>query len=108
MDVVGYPNGSQDSQEKRCRVEALRLASVADKEVARGHAQWWRLELKSRLDATQSSVAGGVGAAISAWVAKERNRVSGQELSGEVGTAQGVRCVETVQGAWAFQRVRYL
>ena len=90
VDVVGYSNGSQDSQDKRCRADAPRLASVADKEVARGHTQWWRPELKSRLDAAQSSAVEGVGAAISAWVAEKRNHVLGQELSGEAGTAQRV------------------
>ena len=47
------------------------------------HAQWRNPESKSKLDATQSSVAEGVDTAISDWVTVERNRVLVQELSGE-------------------------
>ena len=40
MDVALYLDGSQGSREKRYRADDLRLAFVADKEVAKEHAQW--------------------------------------------------------------------
>ena len=49
-----------------CRVDALRLASLAEKGVVKEHAQWRNPKLKSRADATRSSVAEGMDAAIAA------------------------------------------
>ena len=71
------------NQETRCRVSALHLAFVGDKEVAKGRATWPNPDLKGRRDSTHASAAGGVGAAISAWISEERSRVSGQELTEE-------------------------
>ena len=67
------------SQEKLCRVGHLHLAFCADEEVAEEHAQWWHPEMKSRLDAkarqdlSEPVVVDGMGAAMSALVAGERN-----------------------------------
>ena len=50
------------------------------------HAQWWNPELKSRPEASRSSVVEDVDAATSAWVADEFYRVFGRaSLSDEVG-----------------------
>ena len=38
-DAVRYLDGPLRNQEERCRADALRLVSVADKEVVKGHAQ---------------------------------------------------------------------
>ena len=65
------------------------LAFVADEEVVGKHAKWRYPDLKSRLDSTQSSVAGGVGATIYPWVAEESNRVLDQELTEDEGKLHG-------------------
>ena len=44
-------------------------------------AQWRSPALKARRHATRASATEGVGAAMSAWIAEERNRASGQELT---------------------------
>ena len=49
------------------------------------------------MGATRSSVEEGVDAATSAWVAEERNRISGQELS----DAEGKLHVDLARGAEA-------
>ena len=46
-DVVEYLNRSHHSQDKRCRVDASRLAFLADKEVVKEHAGGRNPELKS-------------------------------------------------------------
>ena len=77
------------TQEKRRRKGNLRLAFVANTEVVTGYGQWWHPEMKSRLDTqarkdlSRSVVADGTGAVMSAWVAEERNRMRGQELTEE-------------------------
>ena len=81
---------------------ALRLAFVADKEVADEHAQWRSSEQKSRLGAAQYSVEEGAGAAISAWVGEECNRVFGHDL--RAGLAGGARAKEL--DAWEHFEVR--
>ena len=60
-DVAGASEESLTSQEERCRVGALHLASVSDKEVAKEHAQWWNPDLEERLDATQPSAVPAMG-----------------------------------------------
>ena len=74
--MVGYLNGPHPSQEEPCCVDALRLASFPDKGVVK-----WSFDLVSRLEATQSAAVEGVDCAISARVAGERTRLSGQELT---------------------------
>ena len=74
-NVAENLGASVRSQNKRCRVGGRHVAFVAEKEVAKEHAQWWSPDLRSRLDATQSSA---VDSAISAWVAEDGNRVLGQ------------------------------
>ena len=73
--------GSQGRQDRRFRGDALRVASVADLQVVKEHAQWRNPELKPQVDATQSSVVEGVDGAVSAWVAEECNRVLSRESS---------------------------
>ena len=66
---------------KRSR-EAVPAATFAvDLAVEQTHAQWWSPDLEHKIEANQFSVAGGVAGAMSAWVADERNRMSGQELT---------------------------
>ena len=57
------------------------MASVAGKQIALGHAQWRKPELRARWDATHASAVEGAGAAITAWAAEELNRVLVKELS---------------------------
>ena len=81
--VAENPDELQSYQDKRCRVGDLHLASDVGKEVAKEHARRRYPESKSRSDVTQASAAEGVGAAISARVAEECNRVLAQDLTGE-------------------------
>ena len=85
VDVAANLDGPLWNQEKRGRVGDPRLATVADKEVVKEHAQWRNPELKSRLDAAQASVVGGVCAATSA---EECHRTWGRELTEEEGKLQ--------------------
>ena len=62
-------------------MDAPLSALVADEGVVGKHSRRRNPELESRVDATLSSAAEGVDAAISAWVAEECNRSLGQELS---------------------------
>ena len=55
------------NQGKRCRVGGLHPASVAQKEVLKGHTQLRNRDLKSRLDATQAPAAGGWWNVIARW-----------------------------------------
>ena len=80
-----HPGGSQLVRDRRYRADASRAALVADMGVVKEHAQCRNPGLKWKVGATQSSVAEGVDAAISAWVADACNRVSGKETSGEGG-----------------------
>ena len=58
-----------------CRVDAIRSAFVADKEVVLGHACWRNPEFKSQLDIFRPSVVEGADAAISACAAEVSDRV---------------------------------
>ena len=84
MAAAEYVDDPPGSQDERCRADSLCLAFVANEEVVEGHAQWRNPGLECRVDSTQSSVAKGPDAPISACVANECNRVLGQELTGEV------------------------
>ena len=81
--VAENPDELLSYQDKRCRVGDLHLASDVGKEVVKEHARRRYPESKSRSDVTQASAAEGVGAAISARVAEECNRVLAQDLTGE-------------------------
>ena len=59
----------------------LHSAFVVDKEVVKEHAQWRNPSLKARWEAARASATDGMDGAISAWIAGERNRVSGRELT---------------------------
>ena len=65
---------------KRCKRGAFRLASVSHEEVAKEDDPWRTAELKPQADASRSSAVEAAGAAISACVADEWNRASGQEF----------------------------
>ena len=65
-DVVKHSEGSHLSQETRYRVDALRVALVADTAVAKERARSRNPDLKSRADANQVE---GAAATISARVA---------------------------------------
>ena len=85
--------GSMDDlparQEKRCRLSDPHLTFVADTEKVKKHAEWWEPEMKARWDATYGPPVEGVDAAIPAWTAEERSRVSGQESTEEEGESHG-------------------
>ena len=66
--------------DRRCKLVALCAAFVADTEVLQEHAQPWNSELTPHVASSRFSAVKGVEAANSAWVADERNRVSGREL----------------------------
>ena len=66
---------------KRPRGDALAAVLAVNMSVVQEHAQWRSPALKPQVEALQSSVVKGVDGAISAWVADECNRVSGQDLS---------------------------
>ena len=83
VGATEYLDAPPRNQKRRCRVDARRSASVADKEVVTGYAQWRRPEVKSRVGATRRSVAEGVGAATSARVAEKCNHELCQELTEE-------------------------
>ena len=61
------------------------MAFVIDKEVVKEHAQRWQTEVKAkvytqtRMDPRASFMADSGGPVLSAWVAEERNRISGME-----------------------------
>ena len=56
-----------------------------DKEIVVEGAKYWAPSVKARRDATYASAVEGVDAAISAWTAGGRGRVSGQESMEEEG-----------------------
>ena len=87
-DVAEVSNGPPRTQDKRRSVEARRLASVAEKEAVKQRAQWRNPELKPRADATRSSVAAEVDAAISACAADGRKTRLGSRI---VGGREGIR-----------------
>ena len=82
-DVAGAMNGPTYTQGKRYCVDALRLARAVGNGVAKAYSQRRNPETKSRADATRSSVADGVDAAISRWAAGDYNCVLGQESQWE-------------------------
>ena len=73
----------------QCRAGDLHLASVEDKEVAEGCAQWWHLEMKENIGAQSregpgaSFVLDSGAPAVPAWVAEEHKRVLRQEMTAE-------------------------
>ena len=67
--------------EKSPRSAALEIALAVDLKALKEHAQWRNPELKPHVEPHQSSAMEGVDGAASAWVAEERNRALGQELS---------------------------
>ena len=82
VEVVEASDAPRRSQETRCRADELHMDFIVEKKVAKARARrrtpYWR----SRLDATQASVADGVDAATSAWVPGTCNRGLGQGLTG--------------------------
>ena len=72
---------------KKCRCGDLRLALVMDMRVVRGHARRWRsdtkdkIDMQTRKDPGASFLMDSGGPVLSAWVAEERNRISGQALT---------------------------
>ena len=102
-DAVETSEERLGKQVKRSRLGDLHVASVADKEVMKGHAPWWTLDSQARWDATHSTAGEGVNDAIYAWIAEERNRVFGQglprekeKLHGALATAVG----ESALSSW--------
>ena len=63
-DVVEHLQGPTFAPDKRCKRDILRVGSVADKEVVKGHAQWWGSELKPQVEASRSSAVEGAESAI--------------------------------------------
>ena len=110
-DVAEYLNGAQDCQDARRRVDDLRFAFISHMGEVRGHAHWWNPELKSRVDATQSSVVGGSGRRDFCIGSGGMRSSLGPGVTGGQGKiawrpgkgcqSQGSRCAETVQGVRA-------
>ena len=71
---------------KRCKRDALRAAFVADKDVVQENARWWESVLRPQVEAPSSSEVDGAEAAVSARMARECNRIPGQELPKEENT----------------------
>ena len=74
-----------------------------------GRAKWWHFEMEvkidaqSRMDPKASLVVDGGEPVLSAWVAEERNRVSGQESTEMAERAQAEPVLKAVEGevdAW--------
>ena len=80
-------NVPNQSAEKKSLLGDRHLAFVSDKDVAKGHSQWWRSDItekigtQTREDPGASSVMDGAGPVLSARVAGECNRVLGQEFA---------------------------
>ena len=74
--------------EKQFRLGDLHPAFVKDKDADKGHAQWWRSDMKDKIDTETRKDSGaspamvGGGPVLSAWGAGGRNRILGQELTG--------------------------
>ena len=66
------------AQEKRRRAGDILLPLVVDAEVARGRNPWQNSDLTARWNTALAPVAEGVGTAMSARIADERNPVLGQ------------------------------
>ena len=77
-------NTQQRVEGKRPRGGAPATTLAVYQAVAQAHAQWWSPELKPKMEASPSAGVAGLDGAISARVADERNRISGQELTPEV------------------------
>ena len=64
----------------KCRLGDLHVAFVMDKDVATGHAQWWRSHMKEKVDTQTrkdpgaSFVMHGGEPVLTAWVAERYNR----------------------------------
>ena len=78
-----------DSPGQESRVGDLHSACVADKVVAREHAEWLHSELREKIGTQRRSapwaplVLDGGGPVVPAWVTEGRSRILGQELAGE-------------------------
>ena len=74
---------------KKSRLGDLHRALVMDKEAAKGHAQWWRPEMKGKMDTQTwmdpgaSFVLDGGGPVLPAWVSEACARISGRKLTEE-------------------------
>ena len=72
-------SSSQVAEGKRSRGDAAATTLALDLAVAHAQPQWRSPDLESKMEASPSTVAEGVDGAISAWVADECKRKSGQE-----------------------------
>ena len=57
--------------DKRNKRDALRVASVIEKEVVKGRDNSWNSKFKPQVEVSRPSAVDGVEAATSAWVADE-------------------------------------
>ena len=73
----------QEAEGKLSRGSAPASKLAVDLAVAQAHAQLGSPDLRSKIEVSQPSVVEGVDGAISAWVADECNRISGQDLTPE-------------------------
>ena len=87
MEGAIHSDTPAQSLGKECRVVDLHLFFVSYKGAAEEHAQWRHSEMKGKIDTPSREgpsaplVIDGGGSAFSAYIAEERNRVSGQELT---------------------------
>ena len=93
VEGVMGSDAPRQSVNKKSRLSDLRPASVSVKEVAKEHAQWWRSDVKgeinshTRMGPGAPFVLDGEGPVLSEWVAGERTRISGQQLTESEGRA---------------------
>ena len=80
-DATDTSGDSAVTQGKRCRTSGHHLTFAVDKEIVEEHAQWRDPQMRAHCDVNHASPLGGADAAISAWAAEERKRVSSQELA---------------------------
>ena len=90
-DMGGPIETSEDmsvTQERRRRVDDLRLVFAVDKEVTKENAKWWGPELNAQWDAAHASPSEGADAASSVWATDQCNIAPGRELSALVKAAR--------------------
>ena len=95
--ALGDPGIEPSAAKERAMVAVLHSASVMDKEVIKRHGQRWGPAMEDSWGAPPTSPADGVGAAISAWTADLRDKISGEDLSRE-GEWEYATCTEPA--AW--------
>ena len=93
MGAVDTSEESLGTRGKRRRVGDPHQAFVVEKEVVKDHAHKKKHVSDARWNAANAPGAEGADAAISGWIAEERNRLSGRKLTEEEEKLGGARRV---------------